>query len=132
MPLLEFSITPLGAGESVSEYVTRCLVIVEQSGLDFELHAMGTIVEGEVGELLTLLGDCLAAVSADCNRVTCSAKLDIRRGHTGQLRGKVASVRHRLAAPSVSRDPGAPGKRSARRRSGPPRQRSKRARSAPK
>ncbi len=131
MALLEFSITPLGAGESVGEYVARCLTIVQRSGLDFELHAMGTIVEGEVGELLTLLGDCLAAVSADCNRVTCSAKLDIRRGRTGQLRGKVASVRQRLAAPLI-RD-AEPAERSARgAKRTAPRQRSKRSRSAPK
>jgi len=95
MALLEFSITPLGRGESVGQYVARCVEIVERSGLDHELHAMGTVVEGEPAALLKLLGDCLAAVAADCDRVTCSAKLDIRRGHSGQLHGKVESVRRR-------------------------------------
>lgn len=41
MVLLEMSITPLGKGESVSQYVAECVELVEQSGLDYELHAMG-------------------------------------------------------------------------------------------
>ena len=48
MYLLEFSMTPLGQGESVSQYVARSLEIIDASGLDYELHAMGTIVEGEL------------------------------------------------------------------------------------
>ena len=51
MVLLEMSITPLGKGESVSQYVAECVELVEQSGLDYELHAMGTIVEGELDEV---------------------------------------------------------------------------------
>jgi uncharacterized protein (TIGR00106 family) len=96
MALLEFSIIPLGQGESVGEYVARCVAIVRQSGLQYELHAMGTVVEGDVTELLQLLQKCLDATTADCDRVTCSAKFDIRRNHQDQLRGKVASVDRRL------------------------------------
>ncbi|MCJ7561410.1 MAG: thiamine-binding protein, partial [Thermoplasmata archaeon] len=33
--LVEFSIAPLGKGESVGEYVARCLEIVKGSGLPF-------------------------------------------------------------------------------------------------
>ena len=55
MALLEFSITPLGAGESVSQYVARAVDLIDKSGLDYRLHAMGTVVEGDVGPLLDLL-----------------------------------------------------------------------------
>jgi uncharacterized protein (TIGR00106 family) len=92
MVLLEFSITPLGQGEGVSQYVARCLAIVDGSGLDYRLHAMGTIVEGELDEVLALLQKCIEATAADCGRVTCSAKLDLRRGKSGRLASKVASV----------------------------------------
>ena len=47
--LLEFSMSPLGEGESVSRYVARSLEIVEASGLDYRLHAMGTVLEGGMG-----------------------------------------------------------------------------------
>jgi uncharacterized protein (TIGR00106 family) len=96
MALLEFSITPLGAGESVSAYVARCVNLVDQSGLDYRLHAMGTVVEGDLGALLDLLKRCVEAVAADCDRVSVSAKIDYRRGHSGALDAKVASVERQL------------------------------------
>jgi uncharacterized protein (TIGR00106 family) len=96
MVLLEFSVSPLGAGESVSAEVARCLQIVEQSGLDYQLHAMGTLVEGELTEVLAVLQRCIEAVASDHPRVTCSAKLDWRRGHSGRLQSKVASVERHL------------------------------------
>ena len=96
MALLEFSMSPLGVGESVSEYVARCVKIVEQSGLDFELHAMGTIVEGEIDELLEVLRQCFAALAPACQRISCAAKFDYRQGATGRIKGKVASVEKQL------------------------------------
>ena len=96
MALLEFSITPLGAGDSVSQYVAKAVDLIDKSGLDYRLHAMGTVVEGDVGALLDLLRRCIEAVAADCDRVSVSAKLDYRKGHTGALDAKVESVEKRL------------------------------------
>ena len=96
MVLLEMSITPLGQGESVSQYVAECVDLVEQSGLDYELHAMGTIVEGELDEVLDLMRRCIEQVATHTDRVTCAAKLDFRRGHAGRLKSKVASVEQKL------------------------------------
>lgn len=96
MALLEFSITPLGAGESVSPYVARAVELVDASGLDYRLHAMGTVVEGDVGPLLDLLRKCIEAVAADCDRVSVTAKIDYRKNHSGSLAAKVASVEKRL------------------------------------
>ena len=83
MALLEFSITPLGMGESVGQYVARCIDIIDKSGLDYRLHAMGTVVEGDVGPLLDLLKRCVEALAVDCDRISVSAKLDYRKGHPG-------------------------------------------------
>lgn len=96
MVLLEFSIAPLEKGDSVGEYVARSLKIIDESGLDYRLHAMGTIVEGEIDEVLGVLQRCFEAMAADCDRITCTAKLDFRRGHRGRLETKVASVEQRL------------------------------------
>ena len=96
MVLLEMSITPLGKGESVSQYVAECVELVDSSGLDYELHAMGTIVEGELDAVLDLMRRCIEQVAKHSDRVTCSAKLDFRRGHTGRLKSKVASVEQKL------------------------------------
>jgi uncharacterized protein (TIGR00106 family) len=96
MVLLEFSVSPLGVGESVSADVARCLELVEQSGLDYQLHAMGTLIEGELPEVLSLLQKCMEIVASRHSRVTCTAKLDMRRGHSGRLQSKVTSVERQL------------------------------------
>jgi uncharacterized protein (TIGR00106 family) len=98
--LLEMSIVPLGEGESVSQYVARCVDIVDQSGLDYELHAMGTIVEGELSQVLALMQQCIEEVAKSANRVTCTAKIDYRQGVSGGLRSKVASVEQKLGRPA--------------------------------
>jgi uncharacterized protein (TIGR00106 family) len=96
MVLLEMSISPLGQGESVSQYVAECVKLIDESGLDYELHSMGTIVEGELDQVLDLLRRCIEQVARHSDRVSCSAKLDYRRGHSGRLKSKVASVEQKL------------------------------------
>jgi uncharacterized protein (TIGR00106 family) len=96
MVLLEMSVVPLGVGESVSQYVAKCVDIVDRSGLDYELHAMGTIVEGELPEVLKLLEQCIEEVAKSANRVSCTAKIDYRKGVTGGLKSKVTSVEQQL------------------------------------
>jgi uncharacterized protein (TIGR00106 family) len=96
MILLEFSMSPLGKGESVGAYVARSLEIVEQSGLDYRLHAMGTILEGEWDEALAVVKQCYEAMRIDCPRISCSIKIDARPGASGRLESKVRSVEKRL------------------------------------
>lgn len=100
MVLLEMSIVPMGQGESVSQFVAQCVDIVDRSGLDYELHAMGTIVEGELAQVLAVMQQCIEEVAKSSNRVSCTAKIDYRKGVTGGLRSKVASVEQKLGRPA--------------------------------
>lgn len=91
--------SPLQKGDSVSEYVARSLKIIAASGLDYRLHAMGTIIEGEIDQVLAVLQQCLEAMATDCDRVTCTAKLDYRKGYQGRLATKVDSVLQKVDVP---------------------------------
>lgn len=99
MVLLEMSVTPMGAGQSVSEHVAKCVELIVESGLPHEVHAMGTIIEGELDEVLTLMQKCVARLADDHDRVSCVAKLDYRKDAAGRLRGKVESVERHLGRP---------------------------------
>jgi len=55
MVLLEFSMSPLDKGESVSVYVSRSLDIIDKSGLPYQLTPMGTIIEGEWAEVMAVV-----------------------------------------------------------------------------
>lgn len=92
MVLLDFSMTPLGKGESVSPYVARCLEVVAASGLDYRLHAMGTTLEGELDEVLAVVRRCFEVLQSDCDRISCSMKIDYRKGPGGRLESKVRKV----------------------------------------
>lgn len=96
MVLLEFSMFPIGRSESVGKYVARSLAIIEKSGLDYRLHAMGTVLEGEWDECMAVVRKCYEAMRKDCPRVECVIKVDYRSGHRGRLKAKVASVEKRL------------------------------------
>jgi len=99
MVLMEFSITPLDKGASVSVYVARCVDVVEQAGLDYRLNPMGTIVEGPIDRVLDVLRRCFEALATDCERVTCAAKFDYRRGDQSRFDSKLASVEQKLGRP---------------------------------
>jgi uncharacterized protein (TIGR00106 family) len=96
MVLLEMSIVPMGVGESVSQYVAECIDLVDMSGLDYEVHSMGTIVEGELDEVLSLMRECIEKLATHSDRVSCAAKLDYRKGTSGRLAAKVDSVEQKL------------------------------------
>jgi uncharacterized protein (TIGR00106 family) len=94
--LLEFSMSPLGKGESVGQYVAGSLDIIDRSGVPYRLNPMGTVLEGDWDEVMGVVKQCLDAMSQECDRVTCVVKFDWRRGASGRLTGKVASVERRL------------------------------------
>ena len=96
MVLLEFSMSPLGKGESVSKYVSRSLDIIDKSGVDYRLNPMGTVLEGEWDEVFGVVKQCYERMKKDCPRISCVMKVDYRKGHKGRLAGKVASVEKQL------------------------------------
>jgi uncharacterized protein (TIGR00106 family) len=99
MVLLDFSMTPLGKGESVSAYVARCMEVVAASGLDHRLHAMGTTLEGELDQVLDVIRRCFEALQTDCSRISCSIKIDYRKGPGGRLDSKVKKVQDLVGQP---------------------------------
>ncbi|SHK31438.1 MTH1187 family thiamine-binding protein [Thermocrinis minervae] len=98
MSVLVFvSMTPLGKGESVSEYVARVVDIVDKSGLDYILTPMGTIIEGETwDEVMEVLKQGFEALKKDCPRISITMKIDYREGKSGRIKSKVESVEKKI------------------------------------
>jgi uncharacterized protein YqgV (UPF0045/DUF77 family) len=101
--LAAFSVTPLGAGDSVGDVVTGCVRIVRESGLANETSAMFTTVEGEPAEVFALLQRCIDYAAEHAPRVSVVAKLDHRPGHDGAITAKRERVDRALAEGSDPR-----------------------------
>jgi uncharacterized protein (TIGR00106 family) len=96
MVLLEFSMAPVGQGESVSAQVARILDVIDRSGVPYQLTPMGTILEGEWAEVMAVVTACFETMAADCPRVGVHLKVDYRAGPAGRLKSKTATVEQHL------------------------------------
>jgi uncharacterized protein (TIGR00106 family) len=92
--IVEVSIVPIGTeSTSLSSYVANCLRVLKDSGLTHELHAMGTIIEGDLQELFAVIRKMHEVPFMEgAQRVVTSIKLDDRRDKESTSRKKVASV----------------------------------------
>lgn len=96
--LVAFSVTPLGVGEGVAEYVADAVAVVRDSGLPNQTDAMFTTIEGEWDEVMDVVKRAVEAVAARVPRVSVTLKADIRQGVTGALRSKVEAVERHLSS----------------------------------
>lgn len=96
--IVAFSVTPVGAGEDVGEYVADAVRVVRESGLPNRTDAMFTSLEGEWDECMDVVRRAVEAVEARCSRVSLVLKADVRPGVTGALDAKVATVERHLAS----------------------------------
>ena len=94
--LVEFTVVPLGKGESVSEYVAECMRIVKASGLSYQLTPMATILEGERDEVMNVIMECHQRVLDMSKRVITEIKIDDRKDRKNAMTQKIRSVESRL------------------------------------
>ena len=45
--MMDLCVVPIGVGVSLSEYIVECQRVLKAAGLKTELHAYGTVIEGE-------------------------------------------------------------------------------------
>ncbi|MER6060735.1 MULTISPECIES: MTH1187 family thiamine-binding protein [unclassified Streptomyces] len=96
--IVAFSVTPLGVGEDVGEYVADAVRVVRESGLPNRTDAMFTSIEGESwDEVMDVVKRAVAAVEQRAPRVSLVLKADIRPGVTDGLTSKVETVERHLA-----------------------------------
>lgn len=97
--LLEFAMFPTDKGESISPYVSKLIKVIRESGVTYQLTAMGTIIETEtLPDALEIVQLCYDVLEPDCDRVYSSLKFDIRKGKSECLTQKIKSVESIIGA----------------------------------
>ncbi|MGO9079105.1 MAG: MTH1187 family thiamine-binding protein [Streptosporangiaceae bacterium] len=94
--LIAFSVTPLGVGDAVADYVADAVRVVRESGLPNQTDAMFTTIEGDWDEAMAVVKRAVDAVAARAPRVSVTLKADFRPGVTGALTSKVEAVERHL------------------------------------
>ncbi len=90
--LVEFDTYPMGKSSGLGEDIAEVKKIIEASGLDHQLTAMGTIIEGDWDEVMATVKKCHGKLKEDYERVETHVKIDDHGDKTGRLEGKVSSV----------------------------------------
>ena len=94
--IAEFSIIPVGVGESLSKYVSKIVEVVVNSGLEYRLTPMSTIVEGDTDQVFELIKKCHKQMLEYSNRVITVVNIDDRKGFTNRIKGKIESIKSKL------------------------------------
>ncbi len=98
MALLQLTIIPMGtATPSVGEYVADIQKALEQEGVCFQLNDMGTLIQGEVKELLAVVAKIYEIpFQKGAVRVVTHMVIDDRRDKEISIGDKITAVKKLL------------------------------------
>ncbi len=91
--IVDLAVVPIGVGVSLSTYVAACERTLRDHGLEPELHANGTNVEGEWDTVFTAVKRCHEVVhEMGAPRITTVIKLGTRTDRAQTMGEKIKSV----------------------------------------
>jgi len=99
MAIAEVSVVPLGTKtSSLSQYVARAVKVLEQEkDIRYEMTAMGTIIEGDLGRILAVVKKMHEGTFGEgVARVLTTVKIDDRRDKSRGMKDKVDSLKKKL------------------------------------
>jgi uncharacterized protein (TIGR00106 family) len=95
--LAEFSIIPVAGGESIGDEIAKVVKIVDESGLPYRANPMGTVIEGDWDEVMSVIKKCHEEVMAGVPRAYSMITIDDRPGKPkDRMTEKIKSVERRL------------------------------------
>ncbi len=94
--LIEFSVVPVGTGASLSPAIAKVLKIVAESGVQYKANSMGTVLEGDWDDVMTVVRKCHDAVMASSERALTTITIDDRKGKGSRMDKKLQSVEQKL------------------------------------
>lgn len=95
--IVDFCLVPLGVGVSVSKYIVECEKILTQAGLNIQMHAYGTNIEGEWDEVFAAIKRCHEYIhEMGAPRIHTTIKLGTRTDREQSMEDKIRSVQEKL------------------------------------
>ncbi len=96
--LMNLAIFPTDKGTSVSKQVSEVVKMIKESGFDYKLTAMSTIVETEtMEEALKIVQKAYDILNPNSNRIYSAITFDIQNNKPfGRMKTKVESIENKL------------------------------------
>jgi len=95
--IADLAIIPIGVGVSISKYVAACERVLSEAGLEPQLHANGTNVEGEWEVVFAALRQCDETLhKMGVPRVSTNLRLGTRVDRDQSMQDKIESVQSKL------------------------------------
>jgi uncharacterized protein (TIGR00106 family) len=95
--IAEFSVIPIGVGVSLSKYVAVCEEVLQERAIKHQLHANGTNLEGEWGEVMPAIYECIERIhSLGVPRISTSIKIGTRTDREQTMAQKIDSVMEKI------------------------------------
>jgi uncharacterized protein (TIGR00106 family) len=99
--IIDLCVVPLGVGVSVSPHVAACQKVLEDAGLEHQMHAYGTNIEGEWDAVMAAVKRCHEVVHAmGAPRISSTIKLGTRTDRHQSMDDKINSVVEKLNVPA--------------------------------
>jgi len=90
--MVQVSILPVSEDAHLSERISKAIKIIHDSGLEYKLTPMATLILGEWHEVMAVVKKCHEAVAEDCDRVITQIKIDDVKEGSLSFDGKISAV----------------------------------------
>ena len=94
--IAEFSVTPVFNSEDTADWVARAVEIIDKSGLNYQVTAMGTLIEGDFDDVMAVIKECHQNLMVDCPRIKTLIRIDDHKGRQALLQKRITEVEHLL------------------------------------
>ena len=96
--ILNFAIFPPDKGDKgASEYVSKVLKMIDESGVSYKLNPMGTSIETDtLEEALDIVNRSYKVLEPFAERVYSAITIDIRKNRKNGMTQKIASIENRI------------------------------------
>ena len=93
--MVHLSIMPVSDEAHLSESVAMAVKIIDDSGLEYQLNAMGTLIKGDWKEVMQVVKKCHDAILDTTDRVVTQIKIDDDKSVDRTFSDKVKSVENK-------------------------------------
>ena len=94
--MVQLSIMPISEDQHLSEPIAKAIKIIHESGLEYKLTPMGTLLKGEWKEVMNVVKKCHQTVSEDFDRVVTQIKIDDVKNGDISFDDKIRAVEEKL------------------------------------